>query len=103
MTLMGNRDLIAQRDRQLAILLEAVEQARRAARALCNSREDADRAGSPRSRGDRAGGDDIELLVGRLEAVRIEVEQLRRGNGMGPFKEIDPKWTGLVPWRLLPD
>lgn len=88
MNLFGNRDLIAGRQRQLAVLLEAVEQAQQGARALCNS---------------RAGDTEVKLLFGRLEAVRLEVEQLRRANGMGPFKEIDPKWTGLVPARLMPD
>jgi hypothetical protein len=57
------------------------------ARALCNSRDNVKEA---------------KLLFGRLEAVRLEVEQMRR-NGAVPFKEIDPKWTGLLPWRVVPE
>jgi hypothetical protein len=87
----GNRDPNAGRQRQLDGLLEAVEQAQQGARALCNSQSGTDMK------------TDAKLLFGRLEAVRVEVEQLRQANGMGPFKEIDPKWTGLVPGRLIPD
>ena len=92
MNLFGNPDLIAGRQRQLTVLLEAVEQAQQGARALCNS-----------PAGDTAAKTHVKLLFGRLEAVRLEVEQLRRANGMGPFEEIDPKWTGLVPAQLNPD
>lgn len=88
MNLTDNRGPIGGRQRQLAVLLEAVEQAQQGARALCNS---------------PAGGADVKLLFGRLEAVRLEVQQLRQANGMGPFEEIDPKWTGLFPARLTPD
>ena len=84
----GKPDSIAERERQLTELLEAVEQAQQAARALCNSRE---------------GDNEVKLLFGRLEAVRLEVDQLRRGNGMGPFEEIDPKWTGFLPWAVRPE
>ena len=91
MNIMGNRDPRAGRQRQLAVLLESVEQAQQGARALSNSRPGTDMK------------PDVKLLFGRLEAVRLEVEQLRQASGMGPFEEIDPKWTGLVPGRFIPD
>jgi hypothetical protein len=48
------------------------------------------------SRGDCA---ESEILYGRLELVRIEVEDLRRGGwGVRPTM-IDPKWTNLFPWE----
>ena len=77
----------AAREQRLAGLLEAVHQAQRVARALCNSRN---------------GDNQVKLLFRRLEAIRLEVEQMRR-NGAIPFQEIDPKWTGLVPWRMVPE
>ena len=88
MNLFGNPDVVAERDRKLADILEAVEQAQQVARVLCNARDS---------------NNEVKLLFGRLEAVRLEVEQLRRGNGRAPFEEIDPKWTGLLPWRLVSD
>ena len=78
---------IAAREKRLADLLEAVHQAQQIARALCNSRDK---------------DNDVKLLFRRLEAIRLEVEQMRR-NGAVPFEEIDPKWTGLLPWRMLPE
>jgi hypothetical protein len=62
------------------------------------------RSGDHRPRNDqpadrRPADIDLKAMFGRLEAVRREVEQLRGANGMGPFEEIDPKWTGLIPWR----
>ena len=80
-------DASAAREQRLADLLEAVRQAQQVARALCNSRDSDNQA---------------KLLFGRLEAVRLEVEQMRR-NGAIPFEEIDPKWTGLLPWRMVPE
>lgn len=103
MNLFGNSELLARRKRQLAVLLEAVEQAQQGARALCISRGDSHFGAGNQAGKDRAGDSDLQLLFGRLEAVRLEVEQLRRASGMGPFKEIDPKWTGLAPWRPEPD
>lgn len=88
MNILGNPEGVAGREQQLAELLEAVHQAQQMARALCNSRLD---------------DMEVKLLFGRLEAVRVEVEQLRRRPGAAPFREIDPKWTGLVPWRLVPE
>ena len=80
-------DATAARDKRMADLLETVHQAQQVARALCNSRDN---------------DNEVKLLFGRLEAVRLEVEQMRR-NGAVPFEEIDPKWTGLIPWRMLPE
>ena len=80
-------DAVSARDKRLADLLEAVHQAQQVARALCNSRDK---------------DNEVKLLFGRLEAVRLEVEQMRR-NGAVPFDEIDPKWTGLLPWRMVPE
>ena len=80
-------DAVSARDKRLADLLEAVHQAQQVARALCNSRDN---------------DNEVKLLFGRLEAVRLEVEQMRR-NGAVPFEEIDPKWTGLLPWQMVPE
>ena len=78
----------AERERRLALLTEAVHDAQQVARALCNSRD---------------GDAEVRLLFSRLETVRLELEQLRRGHGQAPFEEIDPKWTGPLPWRLVTD
>ena len=75
MNLFGNRDLIAGRQRQLAVLLEAVEQAQQGARALCNSRD-----------GESDVKTDVKLLFDRLEAVRLEVEQLAPGQRHGSVR-----------------
>ena len=80
-------DATAARERRLTDLLEAVRHTQQVARALCNSRDN---------------DNEMKLLFGRLEAVRLEVEQMRR-NGAVPFEEIDPKWTGLLPWRMVPE
>ena len=82
-----NPNAVAAREKRLADLLEAVHQAQQVARALCNSRDK---------------DNEVKLLFGRLEAVRLEVEQMRR-DGAFPFDEIDPKWTGLLPWSLVPE
>ena len=86
MNFSGKPDLIVERERQLTQLLAAVEQAQQAARTLCNSRH---------------GDNGVKLLFDQLDALRLEVEQLRRENGTGPFREIDPKWTGFLPWTLI--
>ena len=88
MNLFSNPSAVAERERQLVALVEAVENAQKVARALCNSREC---------------DNEVKLLFGQLEAIRLEVEQLRRGNGAVPFEDIDPKWTGLLPWRMVPE
>ena len=88
MNLFGSPDGLAERERKLTELLEAVHQAQQLARALCNSRPN---------------DNQVKLLFGRLEAVRLEVEQIRRSDGAVPFDDIDPKWTGLLPWRMVPE
>ena len=88
MNLFGHPDGAAERERQLAELLEMVRQAQQVARLLCNSRPHDNQA---------------KLLFGRLEAVRLEVEQIQGRQGAIPFEDIDPKWTGLLPWRMVPE
>jgi hypothetical protein len=80
-------DAAAAREKRLDDLLEAVRQAQQVARIQCSSRDN---------------DNEVKLLFGRLEAVRLEVEQMRR-NGAIPFEEIDPKWTGPLPWRMVPE
>ena len=80
-------DATAAREKRLTDLLDKVHQAQQVARVLCNARDS---------------DNEVKLLFGRLEAVRLEVEQMRR-NGAVPFDEIDPKWTGLLPWRMVPE
>jgi hypothetical protein len=84
--LFGDPEGAAERARQLGDLLDAVHRAQQVARALGQSRED---------------DNEVKLLFGRLEAVRLELEQLQRSEAAPPFEEIDPKWTGFVPWRLV--
>jgi hypothetical protein len=79
---------VADREQQLAELLQAVNDAEQLAIRLCNS------GGSTK---------DVQLLFGRLEMVREEVEQFQIGVRAVPFEEIDPKWTGLGPWGTVPE
>ncbi len=88
MNLFGDPDGGAELERQMAELLDAVRQAQRLARMVCHSRPDDRQA---------------KLLLGRLDAVRLEIEQIRRGHGAVPFEDIYPKWTGLLPWRMMPE
>ena len=78
----GERPAAAKRARWLAELAAAVDEAQRVAHALstsCGSCAEAD------------------LLFGRLDAVRIEVQDLRgAGRGARPT-QIDPRWTSLFP------
>jgi hypothetical protein len=83
---MDDPEAAADRERQLAELLEAVQEGLQVARELCQSRPD---------------DSGVKLLFSRLEAVRLEVEIMRRGHGALSFAEIDPKWTGLLPWRMV--
>ena len=85
MSLFADPGGVAARDRQLARLLDAVHRSQQHAIALSVSRPD---------------DNELKLLFGRLEAVRLEVELLRRSPEAISFEEIDPKWTGLVPWGL---
>ncbi len=88
MSLFAKPDAVAARERQVADLLEAVYEAQQLAIALCKSPDSAQ---------------EVKQLFSRLETVRLEVEQLHLGSGPIPFEEIDPKWTGLVPWRTVSD
>ena len=76
----------ADRSRQLADLLDALDRAQELARLLSTSRPD-----------DR----EVKLLFGRLEAVRTEAEKIGFTQGMVAMEEVDPKWTGLLPWRTV--
>ena len=80
----GNQAAAAERARWLAELAQAIDRAQRLARTLARSERDAAEANE---------------LKGRLEAIRIEVEELRRGHRLILRREIDPKWTGLLPWN----
>ena len=71
-----------QRARWLAELAQAIDGAKRLARTLAASAQDKAEA--------------IELFE-RLEAVELEVDALRRGDH-NLRRQIDPKWTSLVPW-----
>ncbi len=74
----------AERSRWLAELAEAVAEAQGLARTI----------GVPEGSCASA-----NALYGRLEAVRVEVEALRRGGGRGNRPaELDPLWTSLFPW-----
>ncbi len=88
MNLFGEPDGDAERERQLAELVAAVRQAQQAVRKL---------------RRCRPNDDELKLLFGRLEVVRLEVEQMRRRQRAVPFEDIDPKWTALLPWRMIPE
>ena len=84
-----NQEAAAQRARWLAELAHAIDRAQRLARTLSVSQHDPSEA--------------IELDK-RLEAIRTEVDELQRGSRMLLRREIDPRWTGLVPWnRRRPD
>ena len=80
----GDQTTAAERARWLAELAEAIDGAKRLARTIAAS--------------DRAAAEARELFS-RLEAVEIEVEALRRGGRNNMRRQIDPKWTSLVPWN----
>ena len=73
-----DRAVAADRARWLAELAQAVDQAQRWSLG-------ASAAGFP----------EIKDLYRRLDAIRIEVEDLRRGRRGVPLSEIDPLWTNL--------
>lgn len=81
---LGNQQAAAERARWLAELAYAIDRAQRLARTLSASQSDPIEA--------------IELGK-RLEAIRTEVEELQRGSRALLRREIDPRWTGLVPWN----
>jgi hypothetical protein len=74
----------AERGRWLAELAQAVDEAQRLAKMLRASEADCLAA---------------KEIYDRLEAVRIEVDSLRRGSWIVRRKEIDPLRTGLFPWN----
>lgn len=76
------RTAVEDRARWLTELAAAVADAQRLARTLSSARR-----GS-------AEIDDIHVC---LEAVRIEVEQLRRGGWKARPTQIDPDWLSLFP------
>jgi hypothetical protein len=84
---LGDRPAAAARGRWLAELAEIVDQAQRLTRTLSVSRGSCAEA---------------EDLYGRLELVRIEVEDLRRGGWGARPTSIDPRWTSLFPWTGRP-
>jgi hypothetical protein len=88
MNLFGDAGGVTERERQMTDLLDTVRQAQQVARMVCNSRPDDSQA---------------KLLFGRLDAVRLEIEQIRRDHRAVPFEDIDPKWTGPLPWRIAPE
>ena len=83
------QEAAVQRARWLAELAFAIDRAQRLARTLSVSEHD--------------GAEAIELNR-RLEQVRLEVDELRRGSRLLLRREIDPRWMGLLPWnRRRPD
>ena len=79
-----DQETAAERAQWLAELAEAIDGAKRLARTLAAS-ESADA--------------EAREIFGRLEAVELEVEALRRGSRNNLRRGIDPKWTSLVPWN----
>ena len=80
----SNEATATERARWLAELAIAVEQAQRLAWRLGVSEGD---------------DPDAKSLYARLEAVRTEVESLRRGGWAGEHQELDPFWMQFLPWR----
>jgi hypothetical protein len=74
----------AERGRWLAELAQAVDEALRLARSL---------------RASEASRIAVKGIYCRLEAVRIEVDSLRRGGWVVRREEIGPLRTGLFPWN----
>lgn len=79
----GRRRTAAPRARSLAELAQAVDQAQRLAWSL---------------RASEASSTEAKQLYDRLEAVRTEVEAMRRGHRSIPRRDIDPMWTSLLTW-----
>jgi hypothetical protein len=47
----------------------------------------------------RSGSDELAALHARIQAVRAELDDLRR-SGLGEVRrEIGPDWTNLATWR----
>ncbi|MBA3512385.1 hypothetical protein [Sphingomonas sp.] len=73
-----------QQARWLAELAQAIDRAQRLARALESSKQDAAEAAA---------------INQRLEAIRLEVDALRRAGRASVRRPIDPFWTGFTPWN----
>ncbi len=87
MNRLGTRPAAEERGRRLAELAQTIAEAQQVARSLSVSRGNCAEA---------------EDLYGRLELLRIEVEDLRRGGwGVRPTR-FDPKWANLFPWTGRP-
>lgn len=84
----GDRTGAAERARWLAELAQAVDQAQQLAWSLSVS---------------QANSAEVEGLYRRLEAVRIEIESLRRGNWQTGPADPDPLWTNFLGWNGRPD
>ena len=82
MNRLGGRPAAAERGRWLAEPAQAIDQAQRLARTLSIAQGDCAEA---------------EHLYGRLESIRIEVDDLRRGGWGARPTRIDPLWTNLFP------
>ena len=74
----------AERSRWLAELAQAIDQAQQLARTLGDS---------------ESNGAQAKELYGRLEAVRVEVDAIRRGTWVTRSIEIDPLRTNHFPWN----
>jgi hypothetical protein len=81
---LGEAAVALERSRWLAEVADAIDEAQRLARKLSSSEGNAVAA---------------KEIHGRLEAIRIEVDSLRRGGWVPRSREIDPMWTGLSPWN----
>ena len=78
-----------ERARWLAELAFAIDRAQRLARTLAVTERD--------------GAEAVDLSQ-RLEQLRLEVDELRRGRRLLLRREVDPRWMGLLPWnRRQPD
>ena len=88
MNRLGDRPAAAERGRWLAELAETIDQALRLARTVSVSRGSCVEA---------------EDIYGRLELVRIEVEDLRRGGWGSRPTRFNPLWTSLFPWNGHPE
>ena len=40
----------------------------------------------------------IELYA-RIEAIRVEIEAIRRGRGAAASRHPNPKWSNTLPWQ----
>lgn len=80
----GKEAAAVQQARWLAELAQAIGQAQRLARTLESSERD---------------GAEAVAINQRLEAVRLEVDALRRASREVLRRPIDPFWTGFVPWN----